>query len=396
MQKFLASFKTIANFKGRSLSAIIISSVLLGLATGLNLASRGLENSLLTASVASTGGEVYLETRCERTSSSTCKSRLESLVASHHGEIIGQLSLYQSPNISSLAVISQSAAEPFITTSLSELPAGKLPILAPVDTDINLPSSYIVAGEYPSISANNMSLSGFHFSNLALSYIGGEPALPTILIDRDSNETEDFLTEYFAKASEFPNPTVSQIVAFESTADTKSYQLAATSPNTDYSEILVLDLFSNTSSIIHSFRFVQIILNIVTAICIIIAIFAVAITISSVLKSAQSTHKSSPIPYCSYTLAINLSILIGTIIMTCLVILIIQLVDSSALATFLQSFYHLTYAPIVSFCALSGNFWWILGTIILFTPVVLLLNFDKIRHQSSVKGSKTRKSNSAR
>lgn len=375
-------FRVMARFKRQSLAVIIVSSIILGLGLGLNMASRGLENTLLQTSVVPTDGEAYLETRCERNMSTTCMGRLSELIREYRGKIVGKLTQYHVPDMGDVFLMDYEAAAPFLTSSLAE---DGLSMLTMAGESVEMSILYTVVGEYPVVSNGDMGLEGLHLSSLITSRIGGAAAKSSILV-MDDGEVADFFTKQLGVAMDRVSSITYQIVAFESAMDAKGYVLATFGASTNYSEIVTMDLFSNTAAIVTVFRSVEIVLNIVTVIAILIVIFGVAILVSSVIKATKLTRKAAAASeYCDYVLVMNLLMIIGTIVIAGLVVLALQLIDGDSLAMMLSKFYQLSKVSNVSYWAFSGNCGWILGGLLLLTPVVLLLNYDKLYCNQTVR-----------
>lgn len=127
------SWSNIGEHKIRSAIVILTISIIFGLLMGINFVLRGLETTLIDASVIPTGGKVYLETKFYNNHYGKAEERLAERLQKYHGQAVGTYTTYQGPaeNFLYTRVISASAVQDFITTDLSQVPNDKIPALIP-------------------------------------------------------------------------------------------------------------------------------------------------------------------------------------------------------------------------------------------------------------------------
>ncbi len=128
------SWSNIGEHKVRSAIVILTISIIFGLLMGINFVLRGLETTLIDASVISTKGKVYLETKFTANNHyGKAEDRLAARLAKYHGQAVGTYTTYQGPagNFLYTQVISAPAVQDFITTDLSQVPDDKIPALIP-------------------------------------------------------------------------------------------------------------------------------------------------------------------------------------------------------------------------------------------------------------------------
>ena len=224
------SWSNIGQHKVRSTIVILTISIIFGLLMGINFVLRGLETTLIDASVANTNGQVRLETSFTPNRYGKAEDRLAERLAKYHGQAIGTYSFYQgSPSkFIYTSVISASAVTDFITTDLSQVPADKIPILIP---EVGLPEmdpedityekfqtlmrdKFYIVGTTPSLAKNLsydseenddryslLALPGKHPLNIILGNIWGSSYIvPPLLIDDGSGKVDRYLDEQIAEA----------------------------------------------------------------------------------------------------------------------------------------------------------------------------------------------------
>lgn len=158
------SLGNIREHKKRSLSIVLMIGLLFGLLMGFNLVLDGLEKTLLEVSTEITAGKSYVTTNYYRAiSGENQETRLTKRLEKYNGKKVGELTYYNLDG--SLCVISASAVKEFVTADLSDLPAGKVPVLVPETEEniqqivnengeenvstTNIEERYVVVGKYP-------------------------------------------------------------------------------------------------------------------------------------------------------------------------------------------------------------------------------------------------------
>ena len=89
------SWSNIGEHKVRSAIVILTISIIFGLLMGINFVLRGLETTLIDASVIPTGGKVYLETKFSNNHYGKAEERLAERLQKYHGQAVGTYTTYQ-------------------------------------------------------------------------------------------------------------------------------------------------------------------------------------------------------------------------------------------------------------------------------------------------------------
>ena len=223
------SWSNIAEHKARSAIVILTISIIFGLLMGINFVLRGLETSLINASVINTNQKVYLQTKFISNHYSKAEDRLAERLTKHHGKDIGTYSYYQGSATKFLntQVISASAVQDFIAVNLDQVPTDKIPALIPKDGLIEMSPEYSSYEAYQSLIHNRIyvvgylpttekgeydetysitkaskpTLPGINPLNLILDNIyGGGDNMDPLLIDDGSGKIERYLNEQITEA----------------------------------------------------------------------------------------------------------------------------------------------------------------------------------------------------
>ncbi len=404
------SWANIAEYKGRSVVVVATVAILFGLVMGVNFLLRGLEVTLLDASVAKTGGKVYVETSFRKSRYGSNEARLNERLEKYHGEKVGALKTYWLDG-ETIGVIEVEPGNDFPTeeeyvewgTEKQEMNAAHL----------------FVSGSTPELKKTSI-------LNLVLGGVYGNAIEEgDLVIDDGSGEIEEYIktrveeiqqkkvanvdemlamdvaeeaeggqefTEedivYFYEEAENWEPEVSEesIAVFENYWDLKDYVLTRDTPeakNLEPQAFGVGNLFSNTVDIINEVEMMRTVLKFFEVVLLVVAVIVATLTFAHLIDNDAATvalyrsmGASTGDIYAIYflylvelcLLAVVVSIGIGLILAG-----IVTMLDVGDLAVRLQEYYGLAVAPRVRLVGIDRRFWEVAGMIMLVAPLVLAL-----------------------
>lgn len=433
------SWTNISAHKVRSALVIVTISVFFIFILGLNLVFQGVENTVLDAATAGSHGQIYIKTgfTSDTLSSTLDPSRLpanadaivEQRLARYHGTNVGSLTLYHFENIKVAnagtpqqitnhipdwyEVIDASAVTAFLSTSLSDTPSDKIPVIVQQGktlTDEEAETFYIV-GYFPLSQSVNLRLpGGFNPLNLVLNDASGRNDVAllndVLLVDNGGEALKTFLAERTARmeqeaeaageSSSFykvsPAIQIFTVAAFSKASDAADYYLNMRPEGSefgydcDYSHTYYCqaqDLFGNALSVAISFNAFNVYMLAVGILLLIIAACVAATTLSHVAsedvatvalyRSLGATTKDIYLVYFLYLLELCVISAIVCFLAALLFAGIMTLTSAESLGSVLQKAYHLSEVPSISMLGFNPQFFLVLCSILLIAPLSLLL-----------------------
>lgn len=377
------SYANVTGHKSRSRLVITILVISFCLPFIANVAYRGLESSVLNASVTDTDGAAYIQTgftqdyyyhkEYGKVVPRHPLDRPEEIVAKrieqYGGQIIGEVSDVRAWREWKFNVISESAVTHFLTSKNSDNRAGVAAIgSCGMADEVSL--EFRMVALYPCTIYGNLRTTNMLFGPV-LERVAPSPR-EVFVVDDGS---EAFL-KYISQENEFwretqgydydPSPAKLMVAKFSNLGDLVKYYSNVVLDGAKYGYDLssgyryeVKDLFNNTVSVIASFTFYQMLLFILSVIFMIFAIWVSVLTFSHVADedvAAVALYRSMGAStfdiYIIYGMYLVELCLIALLICACLVLIscgLVTVFSAQELANTLKEFYQLTNAPAVSF-----------------------------------------------
>lgn len=404
------SWANIAEYKGRSVVVVATVAILFGLVMGVNFLLRGLEVTLLDASVVKTGGKVYVETSFKKSRYGSNEERLNERLEKYHGEKVGTLKTYALDG-ETVGVIEVELGKEFPTeeeyvewgTEKQEMDAahlfvsGSTPELKKTSIlNLVLGSVYGNAIEEGDLVVDDGSGEIEEYINTRVEEIRRKKVanvdeMLAMDVAEEAEGGQEFTEEdivYFYEEAENWGPEVNEesIAVFENYWDLKDYVLTRDTPeakNLEPQAFGVGNLFSNTVDIINAVEMMRTVLKFFEIVLLVVAVVVATLTFAHLIDNDAATvalyrsmGASTGNIYAIYflylvelcLLAVVVSIGIGLILAG-----IVAVLDAGDLAVRLQEYYGLAVAPRVRLVGIDRRFWEVAGMIMLVAPLVLAL-----------------------
>lgn len=425
------SWKNINQHKGRSVIIILTIAILFGLLMGVNFVLRGLEVSALNASVTNTGGVAYVSSSYQNplsVSESKVTSDVLARIQKYGGENVGRSKAYKfisklntyDADYQTIQVVDSSVVQDFIIVDLSEVPEGKIPVLAP-EGGFNIkgesPSAdwlrkeiadkYYVVGYLPILMVStamlqmselgignefSATLPGFNLLNLFLGDIttGDSTGMEPMLVDDGSGVVSAYLDEKITawrkvqqeqlgewEVRDEPLVGESAIAVFRNPLDVIGYTAVDMG-----SGINIGGFVSNSSSVAQVFHMnwlgVMVIEVIVLVVAIVIATFTFAHLVDqdantiALYRSMGATAGNIYLIYFLYLLELCLMALAASCLLGLAISGVTAWTDAGALAEKWQEFWVLDELPKVVLFGIDWHFWMVVIAMLLIAPVSLI------------------------
>ncbi len=405
------SWANIAEYKGRSVVVVATVAILFGLVMGVNFLLRGLEVTLLDASVVKTGGKVYVETSFKKSRYGSNEARLNERLEKYHGEKVGTLKTYALDG-ETIGVMEIESGKEFPTeeeyaewgTEKQETDAAHLSVGGGTTLELKKASvlNLVLGGVYGNVIeegelvVNDGSGEIEEYINTRVEEIRQEKVasvdeMLAMEVAEEAEGEQEFTEEdiaYFYEEAENWEPEVSEesIAVFENYWDLKDYVLTRDTPeakNLEPQAFGVGNLFSNTVDIINEVEMMRTVLKFFEVVLLVVAVIVATLTFAHLIDNDAATvalyrsmGASTGDIYAIYflylvelcLLAVAVSIGIGLILAG-----IVAVLDAGDLAVRLQEYYGLVVAPRVRLVGIDQRFWEVTGMIMLVAPLVLAL-----------------------
>ena len=370
------SWANIAEYKGRSVVVVATVAILFGLVMGVNFLLRGLEVTLLDASVAKTGGKVYVETSFKKSRYGSNEERLNERLEKYHGEKVGTLKTYWLDG-ETIGVIEVEPGKDFPTEEeyvkwgTEEQEVGALV----VDDGSGEIEEYI----------------NTRVEEIRRKKVTNVDEMLAMDVAEEAEGGQEFTEEdiaYFYEEAENWEPEVSEesIAVFENYWNLKDYVSTRDTPEAKNLEPQAFgagNLFSNTVDIINAVEMMRMVLKFFEIVLLMVAVVVATLTFAHLIDNDAATvalyrsmGASTGDIYAIYflylvelcLLAVVVSIGIGLILAG-----VVAVLDAGDLAVRLQEYYGLVAAPRVRLVGIDHGFWAVTGMIMLVAPLVLAL-----------------------
>lgn len=456
------SWINISQHKIRSAIIVATISILFGLLIGVSFVLNGLETTLLDASSAKTNGKFYITTYHRQINNNKIApiDSVHEILSLHHATTLGTLTTYNfSTNIRvslpfadlPFEVISSSAVTNFLTTNLNEVPADKVPVLAPAGgftiTDKanqdseqenwlreQINTKYYIVGYLPIMAESNSHLwevtkpgysndhtptipGGFNLLNLILGKInpGATASMQPILVDDGSGKVDTYineLTDAWVQAQsveleeafrrDTPTRLKYAIAQFDDAQDLIDYTTPSIEDlfGSSSSQLITSDLVGNANDIATAFHHARLQYFAIGAVILITAVLITIFTFSQLVDQdaptialyhsmGASTNNISLI-YLFYLLELCALTIIAGITIGLIFSGLTTALNATAFAQRLQDFYLLSTTPHVSFIGISQDLLFIILAIIATAPIVLAFTQKHFSAQYVAKRLKAR------
>lgn len=405
------SWANIAEYKGRSVVVVATVAILFGLVMGVNFLLRGLEVTLLDASVAKTGGKVYVETSFKKSRCGSNEERLNERLEKYHGEKVGTLKKYALDG-ETVGVIEVEPGKEFPTeeeyvgwgTEKQEMNAAHLSVGGGTTLELKRASvlNLVLGGVYGNaieegdlvVDDGSGEIEEYiktRIEEIQRKKVANVDEMLAMDVAEEAEGGQEFTEEdiaYFYEEAENWEPEVSEesIAVFENYWDLKDYVLTRDTPeakNLEPQAFGVGNLFSNTVDIINEVEMMRTVLKFFEVVLLVVAVIVATLTFAHLIDNDAATvalyrsmGASTGDIYAIYflylvelcLLAVAVSIGIGLILAG-----IVAVLDAGDLAVRLQEYYGLVVAPRVRLVGIDRRFWEVAGMIMLVAPLVLAL-----------------------
>jgi len=404
------SWANIAEYKGRSAVVIATVAILFGLVMGVGFLLRGLEVTLLDASVAKTGGKVYVETSFQKSRYGSNEERLKERLEKYHGEKVGTLKTY-SLDGETIGVIDVEPGKEFPTED-EYLQWGT------EKQDANA-TRVFMSGSTPELEKTSI-------LNLVLGSVYGNVIEEgELVVDDGSGEVEEYITTrteeirrekvadvdemlamedvgqdgdvqefteediaYLYEEAENWEPEVSEesIVVFDDYWDLKDYVLTRDTPeakNLEPQAFGVGNLFSNTVDVIRAVEMMRMTLRFFEIVLLVVAVVVATLTFAHLIDSDAATvalYRSMGAStgniyaiYFLYLVELCLLAVVASVGIGLMMVGAVMVLDAGDLVMRLQEYYGFSVAPRVRLVGIDRRFWEVTGMIMLVAPLVLAL-----------------------
>ncbi len=427
---FRLSWSNIAQHKKRSAIIVLTISLLFGVIMAFNFMLEGLRGTILDAALQANDGKVYLETGYQNISSinegsftqvadlGAAQKIVRDTVTDYHGKIVGEITLYQIGN--TRWVINQAVADVVgkLDVGLDELEQDQVPFLAP-----EFESEYFQAylwnngekdrhlvevGTYPSTQQGSPTLPGLNPANLLLGMVyGSSTAASPLIIDDGSGKVAEYINsmaqvkvengryENVAQVLEAWLPEMRYIAVFDNYDDAIAYYDNAYGNNSPkYIQIdgkkyaiLNLDIFGRVIYLEFDFDNLQLMLTAIEVLFIVIAILIATFTFAHLIdqdaatialyRSLGASTGSIYLIYFLYLVELCLLAVLSCILIAFIIVGVMWLCNTGALAERLKEYYILKDLPKVNLFGFNGMFFWTIGAIMIVAPISLVLTMRR-------------------
>lgn len=431
------SWSNISGHKVRSIIIILSISVLFGFIMGFNFVMNGIERTALELNQDATGGATYVSAKTrdvnvlhytdiiqeisdlpefriqfKQSEFDTLRDR----ASRFHGEIVG----YTWRPITEFLYyfVSQSAVTDFITTDLSTVPEGKIPVLvleghaledycSPEENPAaceHFSSIFYPVGALPRVTIrenpddpdkpfSNPTLPDPNLLNLLLSKISFS-ALDGgfMIIDDGSGKVEQFVrqeSEYILMSNigwvQASDLNIHPVIKFTDPYDAVAFAspvsfLGITFYPSD-SDFLVQDFLGGAIDIASRFNTIRALLAFLEALFIVVSVLIAIFTFKHLIdqdaatialyRSMGASTGNIYLIYFLYFLELCLLAIISCFVIAFLIVGIIALTNGKALGLRLEEYYRLDHLPHIYFFSFDEYFWTVIVAILLVAPLAL-------------------------
>ncbi len=426
------SWSNVTGHKGRSASVVISISLLFGLIMGFCMVLAGVEDSVLKATTAASGDEIYVRTGILPTVDDPswwealpkdAEKIVEQRVRNYGGEIVGEVADYDIRRVQKVNneifynsieyhVLSGKFIEGILDRSGINVPDGKIPVLLSERQSLSVEDEkeFFEVGEFMSTSVGVLTLSGdFNPINLVFSLVNDLDAASMYLLDDGSGVVQRFLDENIAEAREEYKEVLDwergdgvyqvwdyDVARFNTAKGAARYYDDYISDGKKYGykvetngkyRYVIKDLFGRTIGVAAAFYSFNAYIWMFGVVLLLFAICIAALTLQRIVDGEVATvalyrsmGASTVQIYLIYFLyLLELCILaVATCLLIGLVVAgVMYLFSAESMAERLQMVYRLEEKPRVSFVGLNGMLWWIAGGILIIAPIALLMNMKR-------------------
>lgn len=404
------SWANIAEYKGRSAVVIATVAILFGLVMGVGFLLRGLEVTLLDASVAKTGGKVYVETSFQKSRYGSNEERLKERLEKYHGEKVGTLKTY-SLDGETIGMIDVEPGKEFPTedeylqwgtekqdaNATRVFMSGCTPELEKMSIlNLVLGSVYGNVIEEGELVVDDGSGEVDRYIDARVEEIRREKvadvdemlAMDGAGQDGDGQEFTKEDIAYLYEEAENWEPEVSEesIVVFDDYWDLKDYVLTRDTPeakNLEPQAFGVGNLFSNTVDVIWAVEMMRMTLRFFEIVLLVVAVVVATLTFAHLIDSDAATvalYRSMGAStgniyaiYFLYLVELCLLAVVASVGIGLMMVGAVMVLDAGDLVMRLQEYYGFSVAPRVRLVGIDRRFWEVTGMIMLVAPLVLAL-----------------------
>lgn len=403
--------RNITAYKLRSFTIIITISIIFGLIMGVNFLFAGMRQSMLEASAIPTNGESFIVIKYSGLSSSL-RDTLGGEIDKFHGERIGTIINYEI-GMRQFTVANLEIFRNYIDLDrLAATPADRVPALLDDETHESLAGTlnqqifdneYYIVGDIPQTLGGMPQLPGkFNPLNFPLLSSGSSSWQPmfAVVLDDGGGKVDDYINALRRQAilddDYNDSETVHQVVKFDDLRNLSRFITIAESSSSQSESVAISSLFSDTAGIVQEFLWTDHMISVFEIILLVVAIIIATLTFVHLIdqdaatialyRSLGASTSQILLIYLVYLIELCLIAVIVSIFIGLIMVLIISLTNSAALAELLQSTYHLPSLPHVSLFGVDNKFFITIGLILLTAPAALLLSSDRFssRHLAKV------------
>lgn len=412
--------------KGRSLAVVITISVLFGLLMGVNFILQGLQDNMLRYADAFSEGRIYLKSECSGSrGTEIIRQRLEK----YHGEVVGEITMMEMGGEPAVDVVSPAVVQRFLTTSLTEVPKGKLPVVMSDEMLKRIAEAeargdeyatavakndYVVVGTYKELGATALRLGGSREINLldwVLNNMGGLSGYGMLIVDDGSGAVQAYVAERrqeiieqrkkaameygtWEEGEEFYVPEMEDEVAlvavFTDVEMAYKYTLLDDEAEFGYrsSQYQTSELFGNQVRIIAATRQIQQMLSVLEIAILVVAVVVMAFTFAHLVtleapvialyRSLGARTLDIVWIYLAYLgelcfYAAILATVVGAVIAG-----VVTWLDSAALQRLAERYYGLELSGRMILLGFNWKYVKIVGLMLLVAPVAFGLTVDQL------------------
>ena len=409
------SWANIAEYKGRSVVVVATVAILFGLVMGVNFLLRGLEVTLLDASVAKTGGKVYVETSFKKSRCGSNEERLNERLEKYHGEKVGTLKKYALDG-ETVGVIEVEPGKEFPTeeeyvgwgTEKQEMNAAHLSVGGGTTLELKRASvlNLVLGGVYGNaieegdlvVDDGSGEIEEYiktRIEEIQRKKVANVDEMLAMDVAEEAEGGQEFTEEdiaYFYEEAENWEPEVSEesIAVFENYWDLKDYVLTRDTPeakNLEPQAFGVGNLFSNTVDIINEVEMMRTVLKFFEVVLLVVAVIVATLTFAHLIDNDAATvalYRSMGAStgniyaiYFLYLVELCLLAVLSCVLIAFMIVGMMWLGNAEALAERLKGFYMLKDLPKVNLFGFNNMFFGIAGSIMLVAPLSLLLTMRR-------------------
>ena len=409
------SWANIAEYKGRSVVVVATVAILFGLVMGVNFLLRGLEVTLFDASVAKTGGKVYVETSFRKSRYGSNEERLNERLEKYHGEKVGTLKKYALDG-ETVGVIEVELGKEFPTeeeyvgwgTEKQEMNAAHLSVGGGTTLELKRASvlNLVLGGVYGNaieegdlvVDDGSGEIEEYiktRIEEIQRKKVANADEMLAMDVAEEAEGGQEFTEEdiaYFYEEAENWEPEVSEesIAVFENYWDLKDYVLTRDTPeakNLEPQAFGVGNLFSNTVDIINEVEMMRTVLKFFEVVLLVVAVIVATLTFAHLIDNDAATvalYRSMGastgniyLIYFLYLVELYLLAVLSCIMIAFIIVGVMWLGNAGALAERLKEFYILKDLPKVNLFGFNSMFFWTIGSIMLVAPLSLLLTMRR-------------------